>query len=63
MFTQLQNLLTDPERQQAMFEELYRELKVIARSRVAGERSFITMNATSLVHEAWMRLENGANEP
>jgi RNA polymerase sigma factor (TIGR02999 family) len=63
MFTQFQNVLTDPERQQQMFEELYRELKVIARSRMAGERTFMTLNATSLVHEAWMRLENGAGQP
>lgn len=63
MFTQMQNLLDDPERQQAMFEELYRELKIVARSRMVGERSFITLNATSLVHEAWMRLENGGGEP
>ena len=63
MYTQLQNVLTDPDRQQAMFEELYRELKLIARGRMAGERTFMTLNATSLVHEAWMRLENGAGEP
>jgi RNA polymerase sigma factor (TIGR02999 family) len=63
MFTQLQNLLTDPERQQALFEELYRELKIMARSRMAGERSAMTLNATALVHEAWMRLDEDGREP
>lgn len=63
MFTQWQNLIDDPERQQALFEELYRELKIIAHSRMAGERSFVTLNPTSLVHEAWLRLEKGSNGP
>jgi RNA polymerase sigma factor (TIGR02999 family) len=63
MFTQWQNLLDDPDRHQALFEELYRELKIIACSRMAGERSFVTLNPTSLVHEAWLRLENGCNGP
>lgn len=63
MFTQLQNLLTDPKRQEEMFEELYRELKVIARSRMAGERAAITLSPTALVHEAWMRLENSTPQP
>jgi len=63
MFTQWQNLIEDPERQKTLFEDLYRELKVIARGRMAGERSFLTLNATSLVHEAWLRLEKGSNEP
>ena len=65
MFTQLQNLFPNlaPERQQAMFEELYRELKILARNRMAMEKSHATLNATALVHEAWMRLENGNQEP
>lgn len=63
MYTQWQNILTDPDRHQAMFEDLYRELKIVARSRMAGERSFITLNPTTLVHEAWMRLEKSSGEP
>lgn len=65
MYTQthLQNVLTDPMRERILFEELYRELKVIARSQMAGERAYATLNATALVHEAWMRLENGSGEP
>lgn len=63
MYTQLQNLLTDPEQQQAMFEDLYRELKIIARSRMAGEGGIVTLNPTTLVHEAWIRLEKGSGEP
>ncbi len=63
MLTQWHNILEDPQRQQALFEGLYRELKVIALSRMAGERSFVTLNPTSLVHEAWMRLEKGNGDP
>lgn len=63
MDTQWQNLMNDPEQRQSLFEDLYREMKIIARGRMAGERSFLTLNATSLVHEAWMRLENGSSEP
>ncbi len=63
MYTQFENLVSDPDQRQAMFESLYRELKIIARSRMAGERSELTFNATSLVHEAWMRLEKSAGEP
>ena len=55
--------MEDPERHQELFEDLYRELKMIACSRMAGERSFVTLNPTSLVHEAWMRLEHGSNGP
>lgn len=63
MLTQWQNILEDPEQQQSLFEDLYRELKIIANSRMAGERSFVTLNPTSLVHEAWLRLEKGSNAP
>lgn len=63
MLTQWQNILDDPEQQQALFESLYRELKIIALSRMAGEGAFVTINPTSLVHEAWLRLEKGDNAP
>jgi RNA polymerase sigma factor (TIGR02999 family) len=45
-----------------MFAELYAELKRIARSRMQGERPEHTLNATALVHEAWIRLEKGVPE-
>jgi RNA polymerase sigma factor (TIGR02999 family) len=63
MSGQFDQILTDPGRQQVNFEDLYRELKLIARGRMAGERSFATLNPTALVHEAWLRLENGTKEP
>ncbi|MFC7337485.1 ECF-type sigma factor [Haloferula chungangensis] len=43
-----------------IFNHLYQELKKIAAGRVAGERTHEALNATALVHEAWMRLEKSA---
>lgn len=43
-----------------MFGELYAELKKIAHSRMRGERAGHTLDATALVHEAWIRLEKSA---
>lgn len=63
MYTQWQNLITDSRPPQEVFEELYRELKLIARGRMAGERSDMTLSATTLVHEAWLRLDKGENGP
>jgi len=39
------------------FAGLYAELKRIAAGRIACERAGGTLDATALVHEAWMRLE------
>lgn len=36
--------------------EVYAELKAIARARMAGERDGHTLQATALLHEAWLRL-------
>lgn len=36
---------------------VYHELRRLAASRLAGERPGQTLQATALVHEAWMRLE------
>jgi RNA polymerase sigma factor (TIGR02999 family) len=58
-FTRLLNDATaagDSER----FAELYAELKKIAAGRMTGERQGATLNATALVHEAWMRLQQSA---
>lgn len=63
MYTQCQNFMSDPEWQQEVFAELYHELKGLARARMAGEQAWATLNATALVHEAWLRLENGSGEP
>jgi RNA polymerase sigma factor (TIGR02999 family) len=63
MLTEWQNLLGSSDQPQALFEDLYRELKIIARSRMSGERSFVTLSPTGLVHEAWMRLDKGSNGP
>jgi RNA polymerase sigma factor (TIGR02999 family) len=47
-------------RDEEMFAGLYAELHKIARGRMAGERTGQTMEATGLVHEAWLRLEKSA---
>lgn len=39
-----------------LFEMLYDELRKYARSRMAGERTNHTLQATAVVHEAWLRL-------
>jgi RNA polymerase sigma factor (TIGR02999 family) len=39
-----------------LFEMLYDELRKYARSRMANERSNHTLQATAVVHEAWIRL-------
>jgi RNA polymerase sigma factor (TIGR02999 family) len=45
-----------------LFRGLYIELKQMAGAKVARERPDITLNATALVHEAWLRLEKSALE-
>jgi RNA polymerase sigma factor (TIGR02999 family) len=47
-------------RDEEMFAALYAELHRIARARMAGEREGHTLDATGLVHEAWLRLEKSA---
>lgn len=49
-------------RDEEMFAVLYAELHKIARGRMASERSGQTLDATGLVHEAWLRLEKSAPE-
>lgn len=43
-------------------EVLYAELHRLARSRLAHERPGGTLQATALVHEAWLRLTGGAGQ-
>lgn len=45
-----------------VFSGLYAELKKIAAGRMAMERSDHTLNATALVHEAWLRLQKSSPE-
>lgn len=45
-----------------LVQELYAELKRIARGKVAMERSDNPISPTTLVHEAWLRLEKSAPE-
>jgi len=45
-----------------LMKVLYQELKVLARSRMAAERSGHTLGPTALVHEAWLRLEKSSPE-
>jgi RNA polymerase sigma factor (TIGR02999 family) len=49
-------------RDEEMFAGLYAELHKIARGRMAAERMDGTLDATGLVHEAWLRLEKSAPE-
>jgi RNA polymerase sigma factor (TIGR02999 family) len=49
-------------RDEEMFAGLYAELHRIARGRMAAERPGQTLDATGLVHEAWMRLQRTAPE-
>lgn len=45
-----------------LFSGLYAELKKIAAGRMAAERQGGTLNATALVHEAWLRLQKSSPE-
>lgn len=44
---------------ESLFQLIYQDLKNIARHRLSGERSGHTLQATALVHEAFMRLAVG----
>jgi len=46
----------------ADFAGLYAEMKNIAAGRMAAERPGGTLNATALVHEAWLRLQKSRPE-
>jgi RNA polymerase sigma factor (TIGR02999 family) len=43
----------------AFFEQVYDELRAIARARMRGERNGHTLQSTELVHEAYLRLAPG----
>lgn len=42
---------------------VYDELRRLAARKMANEAAGQTLEATALVHEAWLRLENGRNQP
>ncbi len=42
-----------------LLDLVYAELKQMARGRISRESDMITMGATGLVHEAWLRLTGG----
>ena len=54
----LNSYTTDDETaHQRLLNSVYEELKKIARGKMARERPDHTLQATALVHEAWLRLE------
>lgn len=60
-YTRWLNAPTDS-REDDLFAGLYAELKKIAAGRMALESPGRTLDATALVHEAWLRLQNSAPE-
>src|SRR5688500_1604267 len=44
----------------ALLEQVYTQLRAVAQVRLAGERTGHTLQATELVHEAYLRLLGGA---
>jgi RNA polymerase sigma factor (TIGR02999 family) len=49
----------DPHAASQLLPLVYDELRRLAAARMAGERPDHTLNATALVHEAWLKLSNG----
>ena len=62
MHPRWENLMADVHGQRELFEGLYSEMKKLARQWMARENPGHMLNATALVHEAWIRLENAAPE-
>jgi RNA polymerase sigma factor (TIGR02999 family) len=46
----------DDRARNALFEQVYSELRGLARSKLAQESALTLLNPTSLVHESWFRL-------
>jgi RNA polymerase sigma factor (TIGR02999 family) len=53
----------DPSAGEKLLTLVYSELKELAAARLARERPGQTLQATALVHEAWMRLAGGEKRP
>jgi RNA polymerase sigma factor (TIGR02999 family) len=59
--TQILNAIQqgDPRASEELLPLVYEELRNLARHRLAHEKPGQTLQATSLVHEAWLRLVSG----
>lgn len=57
----LQRSAGDPQARSALIEAVYDQLRILARARMAGERRGHTLDATGLVHEAFVRLLGDAD--
>lgn len=53
----------DPEAGEQLLSLVYEDLRRLASRRMSQERPGQTLQATALVHEAYMRLVGGADEP
>lgn len=62
MQSKLSNLATEEQGSDEMLNQLYSELKRMARGRISLERPGLTLNTTALVHEVWLRLEKSSPE-
>ena len=61
MITRLMREARGPERAEELLPLLYDELRALARARMAAEAPGQTIQATALVHEAYMRLVGDAD--
>lgn len=52
----------DANRPEALLSEVYEELRRLATTRIAAEAQGQTLQATALVHEAWLRLRGRNDE-
>jgi RNA polymerase sigma factor (TIGR02999 family) len=52
-----------PHSSDQFFDLVYDELRSIAHARMQGERSGQTIQTTELVHEAYLRLASGTDQP
>jgi len=52
----------DPKATGELLPLVYEELRRLAAGKMANEQAGHTLQATALVHEAWLRLENGRNQ-
>ena len=63
--TQLLNSIDqgDPKAAEELLPMVYEELRKLAAARMAQQPGGQTLQATALVHEAWLRLVDGPNRP
>jgi RNA polymerase sigma factor (TIGR02999 family) len=52
----------DPKAAEELLCQVYRELRILAASKMAHEAPGQTLQATALVHEAWLRLGGGTGQ-